>query len=276
MPVHASPAGRMANPPRARRTSFGPVTVAAVGQTTERTLAMLGTRRRRDSLNSLASPSWSALGRPQPPPGSPAWTAGLAPMAPASPSWGLATPTPHHGTSSLLLQQQQQHDPAAFKAAVDAYMTSPTYERFVESLCAEAMRAIEEFLRTVPAGVPVVYVFDVDDTLLSSHPGRRHRFAAHLLSMGVRMPPPFCPRLIPLCASISGCARAACARSSSRAVDRPTRPSPWTTCAGWASTGTTMPSFAQRARPRSTWTPSTLKRHSASASSTPATWCWAP
>ncbi|AJF98413.1 acid phosphatase class B [Pandoravirus inopinatum] len=195
MPVHANPAGRTANPVRARRTSFGPVAVTTVGQTTERTLAMLGTRRRRDSLNSLASPSWSALGRPQPPPGSPAWTAGLAP---ASPSWGLATPMPHHGTSSLLLQQQQQHDPAAFKAAVDAYMTSPTYDRFVESLCAEAMRAVEEFLRTVPAGVPVVYVFDVDDTLLSSHPGRRHRFAAHLLSMGARMPSAFLPPLDPV------------------------------------------------------------------------------
>ncbi|AGO83643.1 Haloacid dehydrogenase [Pandoravirus salinus] len=218
--VHASPAGRMAAPARHRRASFGPIPVGAGGQTTERDLAMLGARRRRDSLGSLASPSWSSLGRPQPAPGSPAWTAGLVPAAPGSPLWGLATPTPHVASAAL---PQQQHDPAAFKAAVDAYMTSPTYDRFVESLCAEAMRAVDDRMRGLgearatgarvrrgsrdlheagPVAVPrapvPLAIFDVDDTLLSSHPGRRHRFAAHLLSAGTRMPSAYLPPLDPV------------------------------------------------------------------------------
>lgn len=216
--MHANPNGRMATPVRARRPSLDAV---AAGQTTERTLAMFGARQRRGSLDPPASPSW--IGRPQPVPGSPSWaaarmqTAPASPSwAPASPSWSLATPTPHRAP-------MPQQDPTALKAAIDAYMTSPTYDRFVESLCADATRAIDDRLRGLAgacaaAGVgnrarrgsrdlyafdapraPVpLAVFDVDDTLLSSHPGRRHRFATHLLSSGARMPSAYLPPLDPV------------------------------------------------------------------------------
>jgi hypothetical protein len=115
-----------------------------------------------------------------------------------------------------------RQDPDAVKAAVDAYMTSPTYDRFVESLCADASRAIDERLRDLAqtgtdttggrvrrgsrdlfdlaharAPVPLA-IFDVDDTLLSSHPGRRLRFAANLLASGVRMPSAYLPPLDPV------------------------------------------------------------------------------
>lgn len=218
--MHTSPAGRMAVPVRARRVSFGPVAAGTAGQTTERALAMFDARTRRNSIDppmSPSSPSWStALGRPQPAPASPSWSTGLDNAAPA---WRLATPTPHATAAAPALLQQ--HDPAALKAAVDAYMTSPTYDRFVESLCADATRAIDDCLRdltdtrvpgarvrrgsrdpyaaiAVPSGPVPLAVFDVDDTLLSSHPGRRHRFAAHLLSAGTRMPPAYLPPIDPV------------------------------------------------------------------------------
>lgn len=207
----------MAVPARARRVSFGPAAAGTAGQTTERALTMFDARTRRNSIDSpVSSPSplWSALGRPQPAPASPSWTAGLDG---ATPVWRLATPTPHAAAPALI----QQHDPVALKAAVDAYMTSPTYDRFVESLCADATRAIDDRLRdlanarvagarvrrgsrdpyaaiAVPSEPVPLAVFDVDDTLLSSHPGRRHRFAAHLLSAGARMPPAYLPPIDPV------------------------------------------------------------------------------
>lgn len=210
----------MAVPVRTRRVSFDPVAAGTTGQTTERALTMFDARTRRGSMDSPMTPSsspvWSTtLGRPQPAPASPSWTAGLDAAAPA---WRLATPTPHAAATPALLHQQ---DPAALKAAVDAYMTSPTYDRFVESLCADATRAIDDCLRdldgarvagarvrrgsrdpyaaiAVPSERVPLAIFDVDDTLLSSHPGRRHRFAAHLLSAGARMPPAYLPPIDPV------------------------------------------------------------------------------
>nr|UDO48088.1 acid phosphatase class b [Pandoravirus massiliensis] len=167
----------------------------------------LGTpaRGRRLSLDAMPPPlaprsADRALGMFDARPRTRRTSVGLPSQAPASPLWprsanamGLAAPVAHGAAP-------RPQDPAAVKAAIDAYMTSPTYEQFVESLCRDALGAVVDLMRRLSPEQRrrAAAFFDVDDTLLSSHPDRRHRFATWLLSTGQRMPSAYLPPLAPV------------------------------------------------------------------------------
>ncbi|WBR14281.1 acid phosphatase class b [Pandoravirus kuranda] len=172
--------GALGMPTRARRLSLDAMPSPLARQTAERVPGNMFDARPRARRGSLRlSPSWT------PAPASPSWPRAAVPM-------GLAAPAAHGAP--------RPQDPAAIKAAVDAYMTSPTYERFVESLCRDALRAITDVVHRLGPEQRrrAAAFFDVDDTLLSSHPDRRHRFATWLLSTGQRMPAAYLPPLAPV------------------------------------------------------------------------------
>ncbi|AVK76794.1 Haloacid dehydrogenase [Pandoravirus macleodensis] len=161
---------------RGRRLSLDAMPLPRAHPAAERAPSMFDARPRA-RRGSLGSPSWA--------PASPSWPHVAAPM-------GLAAPVAHDATRS--------QDPAAIKAAVDAYMTSPAYEQFVEALCRDALRAVTDLMHRLGPEQRrrAAAFFDVDDTLLSSHPDRRHRFATWLLSTGQRMPSAYLPPLPPV------------------------------------------------------------------------------
>jgi phosphoglycolate phosphatase-like HAD superfamily hydrolase len=84
---------------------------------------------------------------------------------------------------------------------IDAYMMDGPYDLYLESISANALRAIDrqlEVARRTGDTRPPIVVVDVDDTVVSQHRGLRNRFVRELEAQGVSVPPGFLPPLWPI------------------------------------------------------------------------------